>query len=58
MFWQNVSQLFHTILPKMGYSAQLFQRADYTKKDGANPIYLRIIINRKKKDYFLNISVL
>jgi len=42
----------------MGFTAQLFQRTDYTKKDGTNPIYLRIIINRKKKDYSLNISVL
>ncbi len=42
----------------MGYSAQLYLRTDYTKKNGTNPIYLRIIINRKKKDYSLNISVL
>jgi integrase len=42
----------------MGNSTQLFLRKDYTKKDGTNPIYLRVIINREKKDYSLNISVL
>lgn len=40
----------------MSVSARVFIRMDYKKADGSHPIYLRVIINRKKKDYALNLS--
>jgi integrase len=42
----------------MKSSASIFLRKDYQKTDGTNPIYLRIIISGKKKDYSLGVSVL
>jgi site-specific recombinase XerD len=37
--------------------SKIVLRTDFTKKDGTNPICLRITINRKVKIYSLNISV-
>jgi site-specific recombinase XerD len=36
---------------------KIFLRSDYPKKDGSIPVYLRVLINRKKKDYALGVSV-
>jgi len=41
----------------MNPNYKIFLRSDYPKKDGSIPIYLRVIINRKKKDYALGISI-
>lgn len=40
------------------YSASVVLRTNFTKKDGTNPLLLRIIINRKTVDFSLNLSVL
>jgi integrase/recombinase XerC len=37
-------------------SIKVFLRTDFTKKDGTHPIYLRIIIRRKKRDFSLGLS--
>ncbi|MFW5804027.1 MAG: site-specific integrase [bacterium] len=42
----------------MNANAKIFLRSDFTKKDGTNPVYLRLTINRSKKDYSLNVSTL
>lgn len=36
---------------------KIIVRSAYTKKDGSFPVYLRVILNRIKKDYSLNVSV-
>ena len=41
----------------MKSSATIFLRKDHQKPDGSYTIYLRVIINRKKKDHSLQISV-
>ncbi len=41
----------------MNPNYKIFLRSDYPKKDGSIPIYIRIIINRKKKDYTLGVSI-
>ncbi len=39
------------------YSAKIYSREDFKRKDGTNPLYLRITINRKTKKFTLGISV-
>jgi len=39
------------------YSAKIYSREDFKRKDGTNPLYLRITINRKTKKFSLGISV-
>lgn len=39
------------------YSANIIIRKNFTKKDGTNPLVLRIIVNRKVADISLDISV-
>lgn len=41
----------------MKSSFKIFLRFDYPKKDGSIPVYLRVLITRKKKDYSLGVSV-
>lgn len=41
----------------MKATIQIFLRSDYTKKDGSVPISLRVILNRRKKEYSLGQSV-
>jgi site-specific recombinase XerD len=41
----------------MSNSFKIFLRSDFQRKDGLFPIYLRVIIDRKKKDYSLNMAV-
>jgi len=41
----------------MNPNYKIFLRSDYPKKDGSISVYLRVIINRKKKDYALGISI-
>ncbi|NCA74872.1 MAG: site-specific integrase [Alphaproteobacteria bacterium] len=36
---------------------KIFLRSDYPKKDGSIPVYLRILMNNKKKDYSTGVSV-
>lgn len=36
----------------------IYLRKDRQDKVGKCPVYLRVIINRKKKEYYLSISVL
>jgi len=36
---------------------KIFLRTEYIKKDGSVPVYLRVVINRKKKDYSLGVSI-
>lgn len=38
--------------------ATVFLRKDHIKKDGTNGVYIRVRINRKKKDYSLKIYIL
>lgn len=40
------------------YSANIVLRKNFQKKDGTNPLVLRVIINRKVIDFSLDISVL
>jgi len=40
----------------MKASYKIIQRTDFTKKDGTKPICIRLTINRKIKNYSLNIS--
>jgi len=37
--------------------AKIILRTDYTNKDGTNSVYLRLYIDRKKKDFSLKINV-
>jgi integrase len=39
------------------YSAKIYVRDDYQKKDGSNTIYLRVTINRKMKKYSIGVNV-
>lgn len=39
------------------YSAKIYVRDDYQRKDGSNTIYLRITINRKTKKYSIGVNV-
>ena len=41
----------------MSYSFKIFLRSDFLRKDGLTPIYLRVIIDRKKKDHSLNMAI-
>ncbi len=41
----------------MNPTYKIFLRSDYPKKNGSVPVYLRVIINRIKKDYALGVSV-
>lgn len=41
----------------MGASVKVYLRADYQKKDGSSPLYLRLTIDRKHKYYTMEISV-
>ncbi len=36
---------------------KIFLRSDYPKKDGSIPVYLRVISNRKKKDFAFGVSI-
>jgi len=49
--------LFSILQPKMKTSYKTFLRSNKPKTDGSIPVYLRIIINRKFKDYALGLSV-
>ncbi|PLX01168.1 MAG: hypothetical protein C0594_14080, partial [Marinilabiliales bacterium] len=55
-FYQNVSQWLHREIERMTPTVIVFLRQDYKKSDNTHPIYIRIIINRRKKDISLNIS--
>ncbi len=54
---QFAAQLFHNgdMAMRFSFSKKLVLREDYTRKDGSKGLYLRIIIERKKKDIPLNI---
>ncbi len=41
----------------MSNSFKIFLRSDFQRKDGLFPIYLRVIIDRRKKDYSLNVAI-
>ena len=41
----------------MNFTSKIYLRSNVARKSGLLPIYLRIIIKRKKKEYFLNIEI-
>ncbi|MBI9069233.1 MAG: hypothetical protein JEZ09_18190 [Salinivirgaceae bacterium] len=41
----------------MSASVKLLLRKDYSRLDGKNPVYLRLIINRSPKNYSLGINL-
>jgi len=41
----------------MSISTKIYLRSGVTRKSGLLPVYLRVIIDRRKKEYFLNVEI-